>query len=82
MMASHLLMNFLFLQYGDETCIEDGSGKYLIRRPSKRSLQESGRNSVALSVGLGVSRKSDLDNDSDSNYFDMYGASQKFVSGK
>eukprot|EP00794_Sanderia_malayensis_P003346 gene3346-3835_t len=68
------------ITYGDETCLEDGNDRFLIRRPSKRSLQDSSRNSISVSVG--VSKKSDLDVDSDAHYFDMYGTSQKHFSGR
>eukprot|EP00795_Rhopilema_esculentum_P014688 gene14688-5782_t len=65
------------ITYGGDTCVEDGNGKYLIRRPSKRSLQDVSRASISVSVGVKGSKRSDLDQDSDSNYFDMYGTSDR-----
>jgi len=56
-------------------CIEDGNGKYLIRRPSRRSLQDTPK-------GIKGSARSELDCEFESNYFDMYGTSERKLSAK
>jgi len=61
--------------YGEEVCIEDGNGKYLIRRPSRRSLQDTPK-------GIKGSARSELDCEFESNYFDMYGTSERKLSAK